>query len=189
MRAHGINVRGEDVRLDLVSCDLLWGSTMVNGIDQSEKLPSPVVFTQEGEGHDRPRGGMSVLSAILPHPRRVTFDIARVELRLIERRIKELNEIGIAADKALADSFHGLPAALRITSAADHRPALWQRIDLALWIGPGAKWLAVVEVGAAIPVSVPGVLCNVVSQLPGVGKATSGKSAIVALACQLRKLR
>src|ERR1041384_5868171 len=132
---------------------------------------------------------MGVLPAILPHSWRITFDVTRVEPRLIEGRIKELNEIGTAADEALVDSAHGLAGPVRVAGTPDHGPALGQGIDLALRIGARAKWIAVVEIGTEIPIPVPSVLFDVLLELSGLDKATIGKSGIIALACPLRKSR
>jgi len=77
---------------------------------------------------------------------------------------------------------------LRIAGSADHRPTLWQGINLAFRIGPGAERFAAVEPGAAIPLTVPGVLMDVLPQLPRLGQAAFGKGGIAARAGQWSKL-
>src|SRR5208283_4597874 len=52
----------------------------------------------------------------------------------------------------------------------------------------GAKRFAIVEVGAAVPLAIPGVLLDVLLQLPGLGEAAFGKSGIAVGAGQLSKL-
>ena len=83
---------------------------------------------------------------------------------------------------------HGLAGALGIAGAADDRPALRQGIDLTFRIGAGAKGFSVVEVRAAIPLAVPGLLLDVLLQLMGLGEATLGKGSVVASARQFGKL-
>ena len=68
-------------------------------------------------------------------PGNVAFDVAGIERRFVEGRIEQLNQSGIAPDQALIDGVHRLTRALRIAGAAEHRPALRQRIDLAFRIG------------------------------------------------------
>ena len=119
---------------------------------------------------------MGVLAAILAHARDVAFDVARVQRGLVERRIEQLDQAGVAADEALVHRLHGLARRVRIAGTADDRPALRQRIDLAFGVGCGAEWLAVVEIGAAIPLAVPGMLLDVLLQLPAWARQSSAKA-------------
>ena len=64
-----------------------------------------------------------------------------------------------------------------------------QGIDLAFQIGLGAERFAVVEVGAAIPLAVPGMQLDVFLQLAGVAEAAIGKGQVAARAGQPGKLR
>ena len=82
----------------------------------------------------------------------------------------------------------GLAGALGIARATNNRPALRQRIDLTFRIGGGAKRFSVIEVRAAIPLAVPGLLLDVLLQLLGLGEATLGKGSVVASARQFCKL-
>ncbi len=61
-------------------------------------------------------------------------------------------------------------------------------IDLALGILSRPERRAVVEVRAAIPLAVPGLLLDVLLQLVGLGEAMPGKDSVVALMRQFRKL-
>ena len=70
-----------------------------------------------------------------------------------------------------------------------HRPALRQGIDLAFRIRLGAERFAIVEVGAAIPLAVPGVLLDVLLQLLRLREAAFGKGDVLPRARQLGELR
>ena len=122
---------------------------------------------------------VSILSAVLAHARNVAFDVTGIERRFVEGRIKQLNQSGIAADQQLIHALHRLARAAWIASAADHRPALRQGIDLTFRIGPGAERFSIVEVGAAIPLAVPGMSLDVLLQLPRLDEAAVGKTGIV----------
>src|SRR5205807_1152339 len=85
-------------------------------------------------------------------------------LRLIERRIEELDDPGALADEAAVEVFHGLRHVLVRAGTGKDRPALRDGIDLALRISRGSERGAVVEIGAAIPLTVPAVFGDVASQ-------------------------
>ena len=59
-----------------------------------------------------------------------------------------------------------------VSRAGKHRPALCDRIDLTFGIGPRTQRRSVVEVCAAIPVAVPGVLFDPLPQLRRLGLAS-----------------
>src|SRR5437660_11955899 len=103
---------------------------MLHGIEQSEKLPRAFVLSHEREGHRSPNSAVGVLAAILADTGNVAFDVAGIERRFVKGWIEKLNEFGFAMNQTLIDGVHVLTRALRIAGAADHRPALRQRIDL-----------------------------------------------------------
>src|SRR5438105_2773344 len=75
-------------------------------------------------------------------------------------------------NKVLIDGIHGLTRALRVAAAADDRPALRQRIDLAFEICLRAERFTVVEIGAPILLAVPRIFLDVFLQLLRLGQAT-----------------
>ena len=87
--------------------------------------------------------------------------------------------LAFAANQALIDGVHGLTRALGIAGAADHRPALRQGIDLAFEICLGAERFAIVEIGAPIPLAVPGVFLDVLLQLLRLRDATVGETHVL----------
>src|SRR5207237_8396724 len=105
---------------------------MLYGIEQSEKFPRAFTLSHERESHRSPNGAVSVLAAILAHIGNLAFDVTGIERRFVKGRIEKLNEFCFAANKSLIDGVHGLTRALGIAGAAAHRPALMQRIRLAL---------------------------------------------------------
>ena len=75
---------------------------------------------------------------------------------------------------------HRLPSALRIAGAADDRPALRQRVDLAFRVDMRTERFAVIEVGAPIPFPIPALVLDICLQLPRLCQATLGKRNVVA---------
>src|SRR5262245_49250281 len=114
------------------------------------------MFADLREGHHCPNSRMSVLATVFAHARDIAFDITWVEMRFGKRRIEQLDEPRIPAHEPLIDGFHCLTSAVRSTGAGKDRPALGQRIDLALGICPGTQGFAVVKISASIPLAVPG---------------------------------
>src|SRR5260370_29371583 len=108
---------------------------------------------------------MRILAAILANPRDITFDIARMKIGFIKRRIEQLNQAFLSADQTLIYRLHGLASAMRIASAADNRPALWQRINLAFQVDMRTERFPVIEISAPIPFAVPALLLDVGLQL------------------------
>src|SRR5262249_20372695 len=67
----------------------------------------------------------------------------------------------------LADGrIHGLHRPVRVALSREDRPALRQRVDPALVVDLRAQRRAVVEVGPAVPLAVPGRLLHRPDQLP-----------------------
>ena len=87
------------------------------------------------------------------------------------------------------DRLHRLARPRRIARAADDRPALRQRIDLAFRIRLRAERFAIVEIGAPIPLAVPGVFLDVFLQCFASARQRSAKGDVLARARQLGKLR
>src|SRR5204862_4409629 len=77
----------------------------------------------------------------------------------------------------------------RISGPADHRPALRQRIDLTFRIRLRTERSAVVEVGAPVPLAVPGVLLDVLLQLLCFSEAAFGEGDVLAGPGQFGDLR
>src|SRR5437868_14039093 len=91
-------------------------------------------------------------------------------------------------NKVLIDGIHGLTRALPVAGAADYRPALRQRIDLAFEVCLRTERFAVVEIGAPIPLSVPRIFLDVFLQLFRLGQATLRETRVLMPARQLREL-
>ena len=72
--------------------------------------------------------------------------------------------------------------------AGQHGPALRDRVDAAFGIAGRAERRAVVEVGAAVPVAVPGVLLEVRAQGLGFALAAVRERGVAARACQRREV-
>ena len=53
---------------------------------------------EPGEGHDRPDGGVGVLTAVLPHARKVSLDVTGVQGGLVEGRVEQLDQSVVGPD-------------------------------------------------------------------------------------------
>ncbi len=99
---------------------------------------------------------MGVLPSVLANAGKITFDIARIEGVSIEWRVEKHDEPISVSDEMLVDTLHRLALAVGITGTGEHSPSLCDRVDLADTILGRAKRRAVVEIGTAIPFTVPG---------------------------------
>src|SRR5207302_9177495 len=99
-----------------------------------------------------------VLAAVLADAWHVALDVTRLKYPPVEGRVEELDELAVGAHQTPFDRGQGLSRALRVGGTGDHRPGLREGVDLALVVLGRAERGAVVEVGAAVPAAVPGVL-------------------------------
>jgi hypothetical protein len=88
----------------------------------------------------------------------------------------------------LINGVHRLTGALRVAGAADHRPALRQRIDLAFEVCLRAKRFATVKIGAPIPLAVPCIFLDISLQLLRLRQATLRETRVPTPARNFSKL-
>ena len=138
---------------------------MVHRVDHGKEFPRAPVVPQASEGHCRPDGRMRVLPAVFSHAGDIPFDVAGIQLRLVEGRIQKLDQSMLAANEALIHSFHGHARTLGVSRTGKNGPALRNRIDPAFGVNRRSKRRAVVEVSAAIPLAVPAMLFDIAAQL------------------------
>ena len=172
----GVDVGRHHVRLDPVSGDRLGRGAVGDGVDQREQLPRPLGIAHRGEGHDGPDGAVGVLAAIFAHAGDVALDVAGVEVRLVERRIEELDQPGVAADQAAIDALHRHAASARCVPAPERIDQLCEMESI--WhsgFDGRAERRAVVEIGPAIPFAVPAVLLDVAAQPAGLDRVLVGE--------------
>src|SRR5882724_671548 len=100
---------------------------------------------------------MGVLTAVLAYAGRVALDVAGLQGGAIERGGEEQDQLLVSPDEVLLDRGHRARRARGLGGARDDSPRLGDRVDATFGVGDGPEWGAVVEVGAAIPVTVPGV--------------------------------
>src|SRR4029079_5842089 len=110
---------------------------------------------------------MRVLAAIFTHSRHIAFDVAGVQVRLVEWRIEQQDQSGIPADEPTINALHRDGSPLMGARARNTRPALRDRIDLAFFILGRPERRSIVEIRPAIPGPVPSVVLNISPQSSG----------------------
>ena len=153
-----VDIGRHHVGFHLVALDIGRRAGAVDRIQHVEQLDRLVTAAEVRDRHHRPERGVGVLAAVLAHPRHVALDVAGVERRLVERWREQLDHARVSPHQLHADGIHGALCPSQRRGAGEHGPALRDRIDPAFLGLGGAQRRAVVEVGAAIPVTIPGLL-------------------------------
>src|SRR3990170_7371221 len=130
---------------------------------------------------------MSVLPAILPDARDIPLYIARIQIRLVERRGQELDQCIVPANEPLIHRFHCHARAFGIPGAGENRPALRNGINLAFGITRRTEWRAIIEVSAEVPLTIPAILLDIPAQLSRLSLAAFDKGQVTMQACNLSK--
>ena len=155
MRGDGVNIRGHDIGFYFVAVHLRARACVIDRIQHREQLSGPIALAQACEGEDRPGGGVGVLAAVFADARRIAFDIARLERRLIEGRRKEQSEFGLLEDELFVNGRHRAGGAYRVRSAGDDAPRLRDAVDAALDAACRSERRAIVKIAAPVPIAVP----------------------------------
>ena len=124
---------------------------------------------------------MSVLASVLADARRIPFDVAGIEGRAGERRREEKDQPLVTLDEMRLHGGHGSRRVGRLGGARDHPPRLGDRIDPALRVHDGSERRPVVEVGAAVPPSVPAMLLEGSLEGPHVLAPRGGAPLVAAI--------
>jgi len=101
---------------------------------------------------------------------------------VIERRIEKLDDFQVTVDEHGIELLQRLLRPIAEPRAGKNRPALRQGINLAFGVGGRAEGLAIVEIGAAVPLAVPGMLLDVLAELAGFGGAEFGEGDVAPVA-------
>ncbi len=128
---------------------------VVDRIQEVEHLDGLVAGSDLGQGEERPHGGVRVLTAVLADAGRVTADVARIGLGLVEGRRQQQDDAERAAHEMGADRVEGALGAARRDQAGQDGPRLRQRVDATFGVPRRSEGRAVVEIPAEIPVAVP----------------------------------
>src|ERR1700734_1551218 len=131
---------------------------------------------------------MRVLPTIFPNAWNIAFYVSRVACGLIKRRRQEQDEPVRRANEILINRGHRSHSAARFRGAADNSPGLSDGIDAALLILSGAQRGAVIEVSAAIPLTVPAIAFECSLQQTYVNAPPFSPLAFSASVRHLRKL-
>src|SRR5882672_6585353 len=155
VRRLGIDVRGHDVRLQLVRVDVRLPASAADRVQKIEEVCGLVSFADFGERDQRPDRGVGVLSAVFPDARRVSFYIPGVEGCPVEGRREEQQEPGLAPDEMTFDGPHGLACARAVTGTGEDRPGLRDGVDPALVVRRRPERRSIVEKRPPVPLAVP----------------------------------
>ena len=153
-----VDIGRHDIGLDLVSLHVGVRARVTDRVQDGEELVRRVALAERGPGDHGPDGRMSVLASVLADARRIPFDVAGIEGRAGERRREEKDQPLVTLDEMRLHGGHGSRRVGRLGRARDHPPRLGDRIDPALRVHDGSERRPVVEVGAAVPPSVPAML-------------------------------
>ena len=123
-----------------------------------EQLHRLVAHAEPRQRDHRPQRRVRVLAAVLADARQVALDVAGIARHPIEGRRQQQHELRVAAHQVGAHGVHRALGAARLRRAREHGPRLRERVELALLVLHRSQRRAVVEIGAAIPVAVPGQL-------------------------------
>ena len=167
----GIDTAGEGLTGDLpihqFGAEILNGGGQRQGVEQTEQLARPITVAERGEGDDAPDGGVGVLAAVLTDAGKVALDVPGIDVPIVERRSEEKNQTVSGMHQVLPHRVHRPPGTPTRGAAVDHRPGLGDRVDSTLGIDRGAEWCAVVEEGAPVPISVPGLGFQALPEMKG----------------------
>src|SRR5665213_4282213 len=82
-----VDIRRNDIGLDLVPQHAGATARTVDRVDDAEQPCSLVALTERSKSHHHPQRSMGILTAVLAKPWRVALDVAGIQGRLVERRI------------------------------------------------------------------------------------------------------
>ncbi len=116
-----------------------------------------VAVAQLRERDNRPDGRVGVLAAVLPDARQVPLDVARIDIGMIEWRGEQQNEAVTRPDEELLHRGHRLAGVGRVGCPGQDAPRLGDRVDPAFRVLSGAERGSIVEEGSPVPVAVPAV--------------------------------
>ena len=151
-----IDIRGDDVRLHRVSLGVRPCARVRKRVDQIVEVEREIAVTQPGRSEHGPERGVRVLRAVLAHAGEISLDVARIVLGVIERRREEQDHALIFAHEALHDGLHRGASAHGLAGFGEHRPALRDRVDLALALERRTERAPVIEVCTPVPRPIPG---------------------------------
>ncbi len=106
---------------------------MVHRVDHCQQFPRAAAVAQCGKGHRRPDRRVRVLPAVLPYTGNVSLDIARIQVRFVERRVQELDQAVVPSNKKLVHRFH------RRAGACRHPRRRRERTSFARWNRSGIR--------------------------------------------------
>src|SRR3546814_1239753 len=106
-----VHVGGDHVGFHLVGRDALGAVAVVDRVDHAEQFPRARMVAEFGEGHRRPHRRVRVLAAVLAYAGHVAADVAGILRGLVERRIEQLHQAGVAPHQVLVERVHRLPGA------------------------------------------------------------------------------
>ena len=147
-------VTGDDIGFDPVESDFVRIVRPPYGADHLEYPVRPVGLPRLGESQAQPSGSVAVLPAILAQSGRIGANIAGIAWPLVEWRPEQPYQTGILVDQFRPGGIERCFHTVRI-GPSERRPRLRDGIDPAFPFAGRPERVAIVVVGAAIPVTVP----------------------------------
>ena len=155
MGIDSIDVRRDDVRLELVALDLPGVTSVVDRPDHLEQGRDAVGPPLLGERSDEPECGVGILPAVLTHACDIPLDVAGVVFRVLEGGREEPDDSVSFRHELFFSCAHCVSCAVRGSDSREDGPGLCESVDLALVALLRSQRCAVVVVAPLVPVTVP----------------------------------
>src|SRR5262252_7278489 len=97
---------------------------MTDGVKQREQLATAISISQQRKSDHRPDRSVRILATILTNTWRITFDIARIQLALVEGRRKEQYQSIAAPDQIFINSGHSARRPMVVRRTRNYTPRL-----------------------------------------------------------------
>ena len=158
-----VDVRGHHIGLHAIDPRLVRVVGMVVGQQHAQHPVGHGGVPGVDQRQQQPKRPVGILAAVLPHPRRIAPDVARVDAASLEGRRQQANDPRLFIDELLPGRLQR-HAAARPVQPGQLRPGLGDGVDAALGAIRAAQLRAVVGIRPQIPAAVPAVFLQRISQ-------------------------
>ena len=152
-----VHIGGDDVRLHGIALGLRARARVREGVEQIIEVERPIAIAESGRREHGPERSVGVLRSVFANARQISLDVSRIVLGVVEGRSQQENHPVVFPHEPLAHGPHRNARPFRLAGTGEHGPALRDRVDLTFYLACRTERAAVVEIGTAVPRSVPAV--------------------------------